>query len=233
MRHARSRLLFPVLILGAACTGTDASPAASGAAKESIAARTPPDAAALASITSPDSSVITLTTSAGEIEILVRRAWSPRGADRLHYLASHRFFDGARFFRVVPGFVVQFGLSGTPPVDSAWSERPLADDPVKGSNKRGTIVFATSGPNTRTTQLFINLADNAQLDAMGFAPLGVVRKGMDVVDRLYMEYGEGAPMGNGPDQMRLKRDGNQYLGALFPKLDSIVRTVAAGAIAPK
>ena len=201
----------------------------SEAARAAMAERLPPDSAALAAARAPDSSIITLTTSAGEIEILVRRAWAPRGADRLHYLASHRFFDGARFFRVVPGFVVQFGLAGQPAVDSAWDGRRLRDDEGKASNARGTVVFATSGPDTRTTQLFINLADNAQLDAMGFAPLGVVRKGMNVVDSLYREYGEGAPMGGGPDQMRIKREGNAYLLARFPKLDSIVRSSAAGA----
>lgn len=173
----------------------------------------------------PDSFAVTFTTSAGDVDVVVRRAWAPRGADRLYWLASRGFFDGVRFFRVLPGFVAQFGLSGVPAVDKAWDTRAFPDDPSTHTNARGTVVFANAGPNTRTTQLFINLANNGKLDAMGFAPFGEVRRGMDVVDKLYSGYGEGAPYGSGPDQGNLKRDGNRYLTATYPKLDSIVKTV--------
>lgn len=219
---------LPCLIALAACTrDTARKPDASPSAASPSAARTQALVAPDATLdqAAPDSFAITLTTSAGDVELVVRRAWAPKGADRLHWLASHGFFDGARFFRVLPGFVAQFGLSGIPAVDKAWDTRTFADDPVTHKNKRGAIVFATSGPNSRTTQLFINLADNVNLDAMGFAPLGEVRRGMEAVDKLYRAYGEGAPYGSGPDQMIVKRDGNRYLVAAYPKLDSIVKSM--------
>ncbi len=181
-----------------------------------LAALLNPDPAALAA-TAPDSFTLALQTSKGEIEVRVRRDWSPLGADRLHYLATHGFFDGARFFRIVPGFIVQFGLSGRPDVDRAFKRRMIADDPVTQSNRRGTLVFATSGPNTRTTQLFINLADNPSLDRRGFSPMGEVVRGMDVVDRINAEYGEQSNI-----QGRIEREGNAFFRARFPALDSIV-----------
>lgn len=179
-----------------------------------------PDSTTLAA-PAPDSFTVVLATSQGEVEIRVRSAWAPIGAGRLHYLASHGFFTGARFFRVLPGFIAQFGLSGMPAVDAAWDGRPITDDPVRTGNRRGTLTFATAGPNTRTTQLFINLANNAQLDAMGFAPVGEVVHGMEVIERLHSGYGEGVPYGTGPDQARITREGNRYLRASFPRLDSI------------
>ncbi len=181
-----------------------------------------PDRAALAAA-APDSFTVVLGTSKGEVEIRVRREWAPLGADRVHYLAQHKFFEGAKFFRVRPGFVAQFGLSGRPEVDAAFRNLSLTDDPVRTGNRRGTVVFAAgSSPNTRTTQLFVNLADNSQLDAMGFAPVGEVVRGMDAVERLFAEYGEGAPYGPGPDQGRIAAEGNRYLRTAFPRLDSIV-----------
>ncbi|MBI2795824.1 MAG: peptidylprolyl isomerase [Gemmatimonadetes bacterium] len=211
-----------LLLVLAACTGGTTDKAGAAAAPDAgrVQRLVSPDATLDSQ--APDSFAITFATSKGEVEVVVRRAWAPKGADRLHWLASHGFFDGARFFRVLPGFVAQFGMSGIPAVDKAWDTRTIADDPVTHVNKRGAIVFATSGRNTRTTQLFINLANNANLDAMGFAPLGEVRRGMEAVDKLYSEYGEGAPYGSGPDQMILKRDGNRYLVAAYPRLDSIV-----------
>ncbi len=175
-----------------------------------------PDPTALAAA-APDSFTLRFTTSKGDIEIRLRRAWSPLGVDRLHYLATHGFFDGARFYRVVPGFVVQFGLSGRPEVDRAFKRRMIADDPVTKSNRRGTLVFATSGPDTRTTQLFINLADNSSLDRRGFSPMGEVVRGMDVVDQINSEYGEQSNV-----QGRIEREGNAFFRARFPALDSIV-----------
>jgi cyclophilin family peptidyl-prolyl cis-trans isomerase len=184
-----------------------------------------PDPVALAAA-APDSFTVLLTTSEGEVEIRVRRAWAPLGADRVHYLASHGFFDGNRFFRVLPGFIVQFGLSGVPVVDAAFEPRTLAAEPVRTSNRRGTLTFAMGRtPATRATQLFINLADNANLDVMGFAPVGEVIRGMEVLDKFHSGYGDGAPYGPGPDQAMIMRDGNRYLRMNFPLLDSIATAV--------
>jgi peptidyl-prolyl cis-trans isomerase A (cyclophilin A) len=156
-------------------------------------------------------------TSAGTFVVEVTRAWAPGGADRLHNLVRHGFYDGGRFFRVVPGFVVQFGLSRDPAVSARWRPATIPDDPVTQRNTRGSLTFATAGPNTRTTQLFINYGDNSRLDAMGFAPVGVVVDGMDVVDRIFAGYGEQ------PDQQLIETQGNGYLRAAFPRLDSIAR----------
>ena len=160
-------------------------------------------------------------TSKGPFVIEVNRDWAPRGADRFYNLVKNGFFDNARFFRVIEGFMVQFGINGDPAIASVWRDADIKDDPVKQSNARGTITFATAGPNTRTTQVFINFADNAPLDGQGFSPFGKVVSGMEVVDSLYGGYGEGAPNGNGPDQGRLQQQGNAYLEKDFPKLDFI------------
>ncbi len=154
-------------------------------------------------------------TTKGDIVIQVHHAWAPRGADRFLELLEAGFFDGCRFFRVVPGFVVQFGLNGDPKVNALWRNKRIPDDPVLATNKRGTISFATAGPNTRTTQLFINLADNSQLDGMGFSPFAEVIQGMDVVDKINAEYGER------PQQPRIETEGNAYLEKEFPRLDYI------------
>jgi cyclophilin family peptidyl-prolyl cis-trans isomerase len=160
-------------------------------------------------------------TSRGTFVVLVTRAWAPKGADRFYNLVKNGFYDNVRFFRVVSGFMVQFGISGNPAVMTRWRDATIADDPVTQSNKRGTITFATAGPNTRTSQVFINFDDNNQLDKMGFAPFGRVILGMDVVDKLNPEYGEGAPRGRGPDQGRMQTEGNAYLAKDFPRLDYI------------
>src|SRR5271165_3808207 len=123
---------------------------------------------------------VNFTTTAGDFVVDVHRDWAPLGADRFYNLVRRGFFTNAAFFRVVPGFVVQFGLNADPAVNKAWHDANIHDDPVKQSNKRGTLVFATAGPNTRTTQFFINFGDNARLDAMGFAPFGEIVEGMDV-----------------------------------------------------
>jgi len=167
-------------------------------------------------------------TSAGDFVIEVRRDWAPLGADRFYNLARSGYFDGVRFFRVLPGFVAQFGIHGDPRVSAAWREQSIRDDPVRRGNARGTITFATAGPDTRTTQLFINFRDNDRLDGMGFAPLGQVVDGMDVVDRLHAGYGEGAPAGRGPLQDRMQAEGNAYLEREFAELDYVKRaTVVA------
>jgi peptidyl-prolyl cis-trans isomerase A (cyclophilin A) len=159
-------------------------------------------------------------TSKGPFVVEVHRDWAPRGADRFYNLVKNGFFDNARFFRVIEGFMVQFGINGDPNIAAVWRDADIKDDPVKHSNERGTITFATAGPNTRTTQVFINFGDNAGLDGQGFSPFGKVVSGMEVVDSLYGGYGEGAPNGNGPDQGRVQSQGNAYLEQ-FPKLDFI------------
>jgi peptidyl-prolyl cis-trans isomerase A (cyclophilin A) len=164
-----------------------------------------------------------LETSKGSFTIEVNRRWAPRGADRFYSLIKSGFYDGARFFRVLPGFVVQFGIPADPAMGRLWRSAQIPDDPVVESNARGTITFATAGPNTRTTQVFINLADNASLDGMGFAPFGRVSEGMDVVGQLHSGYGEGAPRGRGPEQGRIQAEGDAYLEREFPKLDCIQR----------
>lgn len=169
----------------------------------------------------PEVFQVKFTTTKGDFTVEARRAWAPNGVDRFHELVSQGFFDEIRFFRVISGFMVQFGIHGDPKVAAKWRDARIPDDPVTQSNTRGFVTFATAGPNTRTTQLFINFADNRPLDRQGFAPLAKVTAGMDVVDQLYAGYGEGAPSGRGPDQGRLQREGNAYLGKDFAKLDYI------------
>jgi peptidyl-prolyl cis-trans isomerase A (cyclophilin A) len=160
-------------------------------------------------------------TSKGAFVVQVDRAWAPKGADRFYNLVKNGFYDNVRFFRVVSGFMVQFGINGSPAVMAAWRDAQIPDDPVTQSNKRGMITFATSGPNSRTTQVFINFADNSRLDGMGFAPFGQIVSGMNVVDALNAEYGEGAPRGRGPDQGRMQQEGNAYLAKDFQRLDLV------------
>lgn len=161
-------------------------------------------------------------TSKGVFVIEVHRDYAPLGADRFYNLVKNGFYDDNRFFRVISGFMVQFGVNGDPKISAAWRNARIADDPVKQSNKRAFITFATSGPNSRTTQVFINFADrNTFLDRMGFSPFGQVTSGMDVVDALYSGYGEGAPQGRGPDQSRIQFEGNAYLAKDFPNLDYV------------
>lgn len=154
-------------------------------------------------------------TSKGAFVVQVTRAWAPRGADRFYNLVKNGFYDDLRFFRVVPDFMVQFGINGNPAVQSHWRGANIPDDRVTQSNKRGTITFATSGPNSRTTQVFINFADNGNLDRLGFAPFGRVVSGLDVVDAINAEYREA------PDQRAMQAQGNAYLAQRFPRLDYI------------
>ena len=175
----------------------------------------------------PDTFRARFETTRGSFTVEVTRAWAPLGADRFYGLVKSGFYDGARFFRVLPGFVVQFGIPGDPAVARQWRSANIADDPVTQTNAPGSITFATSGPNSRTTQVFINLGNNASLDKMGFAPFGRVTEGMDVVGQLYSGYGEGAPQGRGPDQGRIQSEGNAYLEKGFPKMDSIKKASVA------
>jgi len=157
-----------------------------------------------------------------------RRDWAPRGADRFHELVRMRYFDQGRFFRVVPGFIAQFGVHRDFNVHGTWRELFIVDDPPKEKNLRGTLAFAMSGPNTRATEIFINLADNPALDAQGFVPFAKVVEGMDVVDRFYSGYGEVRPEGKYIEPSRVEGEANEYLVQRFPNLDYIVKTQFLG-----
>jgi peptidyl-prolyl cis-trans isomerase A (cyclophilin A) len=174
----------------------------------------------------PETYQVKFDTTRGEFTVTVTRASAPLGADRFYNLVKHHFYDNAAFFRVVPQFVVQFGINANPSVSAAWKHTEIKDDPVTQSNKRGALVFATAGPNTRTTQVFINFKDNSRLDSMGFAPFGVVDgKGMNVVEMMYEGYGDNA----GPDQDQLEKQGDPYLKKGWPKLDYIKSATLVGA----
>jgi peptidyl-prolyl cis-trans isomerase A (cyclophilin A) len=169
----------------------------------------------------PASYKVKFDTTKGAFVVQVTRAWAPNGADRFYNLVKNGFYDNVRFFRVISGFMVQFGINGDPQLSARWRQAQIKDDAVTQSNKRGMITFATAGPNTRTTQVFINFADNTNLDGMGFAPFGRIVSGMNVVDALNAEYGEGAPRGRGPDQGKLQSEGNAYLAREFARMDYI------------
>jgi cyclophilin family peptidyl-prolyl cis-trans isomerase len=179
-----------------------------------------------ASATAPDSFQVEFQTSRGPFTVAVTRALSPHGADRLYQLVTSGYFKDVRFFRVLPGFVAQFGMSGDPKVNARWAADTIPDEPVKETNARGTLVFAKGGPNSRANQFFINLADNTRLDGMGFPPFGRVVSGMSVVDSIYAGYGEQ------PEQALITARGNDYLERAFPKLDYIKSaTIVAGTAA--
>jgi peptidyl-prolyl cis-trans isomerase A (cyclophilin A) len=165
---------------------------------------------------------VNFDTSAGAFVVEVHRDWAPLGADRFYNLVKNGYYDNVRFFRVIPDFMVQFGINGDPAVNTAWQPARIPRDPVKQSNKRGFITYAMgASPDTRTTQVFINFKDNGGLDGQGFAPFGQVTSGMNVVDKIYSGYGEGAPNGQGPEQGRVQAEGNAYLTKSFPKLDYV------------
>lgn len=172
----------------------------------------------------PDTFQARFETTEGDFVIEVYKGWAPNGADRFYNLVRNGFYDGVAFFRVIEGFMVQFGIHGDPLVSANWRTAQIPDDSVAQSNTRGTVSFAmTNQPNSRTSQIFINYGDNVNLDEYGFAPFGRVVEGMDVVDNLYSGYGEGAPQGSGPDQLRFMDEGNAYLEENFPELDYIER----------
>ncbi len=172
--------------------------------------------------TAPAEYQVTLETSEGNVVIQVYRDWAPLGADRFYSLARGGFYDDARIYRVVPGFMAQFGLNADPYVNQVWKREFLVDDPVVESNTRGRVAFAKGGRHTRTTEIFISYKDNSALDDEGFAPIGEVVEGMDVVDAFYSEYGDGPPRGDGPYQAMAQARGNEYLDADFPELTRIV-----------
>jgi peptidyl-prolyl cis-trans isomerase A (cyclophilin A) len=208
--------LLVASIFGVALCGVGTSGLAlgqTGAAKPSLLAPSSLKAKA------PETFTVKFTTTKGDVVIRVTRSWAPLGADRFYNLVRAGFFTDAAFFRVIPGFMAQFGISARPDVAAAWQNAKITDDPVTQSNRRGTITFATAGPNTRTTQLFINYGNNAALDSQGFAPFGEVIEGMDVVDKINAEYREQ------PDQGRIQAQGKAYLDRSFPRLDRITAAV--------
>jgi peptidyl-prolyl cis-trans isomerase A (cyclophilin A) len=219
------QVLLTTFLCGIAFAQTKSAPAAK------------PDPTNPASLTAqaPATFQAKFTTTKGDFTVQVTRAWAPRGADRFYNLVRSGFFTDCAFFRVLTGFMAQFGISPNPASAHAWEAARIPDDRVIESNKRGRVTFATAGPNTRTTQLFINFGNNASLDSQGFAPFGEVIEGMDVVDKLYAEYGEGAPSGRGPDQGKIQAEGKAYLDRNFPKLDRILsaKIVPAAPAAPK
>ncbi len=169
----------------------------------------------------PDVWKARVETTAGAFVVEVRKEWAPKGAARFWKLVGMGFYDDSRFFRVRPGFIVQFGIAGDPTVNAMMASSVIDDDPVKEKNAKGTIAFAQMGKNSRRTQVYVNLKDNKELDAAGFVPFGKVVEGMDVVEKLYGEYGEWSPPGRGPEAARIQRQGNSYLDAAFPKLDKL------------
>lgn len=225
---------FPVPLLAflaVAIAGTACGPrekASPDAAPEAVATPTPvptPLPPLLdpqqASETAPELFRVRFETTEGAFVVEVHREWAPNGADRFYNLVELGYYDGVTFFRVLDDFMAQFGIHGDPDVSAVWRNAQFPDDPVVQSNTRGMVTFATAGPDTRTTQLFINYKNNGNLDGMGFAPFGRVVEGMAVVDKLYSAYGEGAPSGRGPAQGRAQAEGNPYFRSEFPELDHI------------
>lgn len=170
----------------------------------------------------PDVFNVNFDTSKGPVIVEIHRDWAPVGVDHFYTLVKLGFYDGTRFYRVIHDFVAQFGMNGDPKTNEVWANTPIPDDPVRQSNVRGTLTFAAAQmPNSRSTQLFFNLKNNEMLDRMGFAVIGKVTQGMDVVDSFYQGYGEMAPNGAGPDPMQIGTQGNQYLESHFPRLDFV------------
>ena len=169
----------------------------------------------------PDIYRVNLDTSKGAVVIEVPRAWAPHGADHFFELVKARYYDGDRFYRVVPHFVVQFGINADPQVSRLWSSLRIPEDPVKQKNRKGTLTFASSGPGARTTQVFVNMRDNLSLDRQGFSPFGRVVQGMDVIEKLYGGYVDMPPRGSGPDGVKVEADGKTYVDTRFPRREYI------------
>jgi len=221
MRALRSAIVLTLMVILASAGVLAAETPAGKDAPAKVAAPAPSkdtlkNPAALTA-QAPETFRVKFETSKGDFLVEVTRAWSPKGADRFYNLVQATYFSDVRFFRVVPNFVVQFGIHGSPEIARAWQSAKIQDDPVKESNKKGFITFATSGPNSRTTQLFINLKDNLGLDAQGFSPFGKVLEGMDVVEKLNAEYGETLTGLQG----QIVEQGNLFLAQKAPRLDFI------------
>ena len=225
--HVLLRLTWSLAWTGLAISGVGCHHASSGSASPPAAegrALLLQPAAPYWSEPAPAAYSVSVETTKGTFAIAVDRALAPRGADRFYRLVRAGYFDDSRFFRVVPGFIVQFGIPGDPAISRVWKDRTIADDSVRASNVRGTIAFAMTGPDTRTTQLFISLVDNSRLDTQGFSPIGRVVSGMEVVDQLYGGYGESAGGGmRAGKQDRMMNEGNQHLDRDFPRLDRLLK----------
>ena len=217
---ARMRLPAVIILLLTACADNPCGspPPAADLSPDHVLLR--PDAPEL-NETPPDSFDVEMETTAGTVRVRVYRDWAPLGAARFYNLARHGFYDGSRFFRVLPGFVAQFGMNGTPAIDSTWLRQRLEDDPPRVPTAAGTLTYAMAGPGTRTTQLFFSYRANEMLDAQGFAPIGRVVDGMQVLFRLNGEYGEIPPEGTGPSFGCIASHGNHYLTRRYPDLDFI------------
>ena len=219
-------LALPWLFL-LACSSPSAAPPGTEDSKGSTSTEAAVDPKLLdpdaATLVAPESYEVEFDTTEGKFVVAVTRSWAPIGADRFFNLVSLGYYDDLAFFRVVEGFMVQFGIHGVPKVNKAWKSARIADDQRTQRNAKGTVSFANSGPNSRTTQVFINFNDNPPLDSMGFAPFGEVTSGMDVVMKLHRGYGDGPPQGPGPDQREIERNGNDYLRRRYPELDWIKR----------
>lgn len=228
LRFVLTLLLSALLALAPAYSaGEEKAPAKSD---DAVAALSPAKSVGQA----PETFRVRFETTAGNFEVDITRAWAPLGVDRFYKLVKIGYFTDVAFYRVIEGFMVQFGFHGNPKVNELWFAAGMRDDPVTQSNKPGMLTFANRGRNTRTTQLFINTADNSYLDGMGFAPFGqIVGDGMSVVNKLYGGYGEGAPMGSGPNQMLLQKQGNSYLREKFPELSYIKKVVLVTASGDK
>lgn len=218
-----SGLGFILLTTAMACNSGGEGTTAKNPSAPALKAESAPD-----DDKAPDQFEVVFETSKGDVVVEVHRDWAPRGADRFYTLVKNGFYDNTKFFRVVPGFVAQFGIAANPDIHAKWNNAPLRDDPVRETNRRGTLTFATSGPNTRTSQLFINYVDSTRLDSMGFSPFGIVTKGMDLVDKINPEYGDQ------PDQKLIEQQGDKYLSKAFPRLDGIkiARIVPAPGTSP-
>lgn len=227
-------LLSCAAFIAASCKPSAAPSETQTASPAQQAAQTPPAAASPApssalmnpatlTAKAPDDFKVSFETTKGDFVIEAHRAWAPNGVDRFYNAVKAGYYDGDAFFRVVKGFMVQFGINPDPAVNAKWVDARIPDDPASGhSNTRGMVTYAMAGPNTRTTQLFVNYGDNASLDSQGFTPIGQVVSGMDVVDALYGEYGDAAAFGgHGPDQGRVQSEGAAYLRKDFPNLDWI------------
>ena len=213
--NAFPRLIALVCVLAAPAVATLAQTSAIDLSKARLR-----DPAAL-SDRAPDTFKARFDTSKGPFVVEVHRDWAPLGADRFYNLVKNGFYDDIRFFRVISSVMAQTGIHGTPAIQAAWRRATIRDDAVKQSNKRGFVSFSTAGPDTRSTQVFVNLADNPRYDRLGMAPFGQIVSGIDNADKLYSGYGDGAPNGTGPVQQRIQTEGNAYLVKEFPKLDYV------------
>ena len=231
LRSAAVTALLPLTLAALAGCGGDAESADDGSTEAEAAEDQSTDSGINAILyypdrlveTAPETFQVRFETTKGDFVVDVHRSWAANGADRFYNLVKNGYYDGVYFYRVISGFMAQFGMHGEPQVEVRWSRANITDDPVVASNTRGMVTYAKSGPNTRTTQLFINFGDNSSLDSDGFAPIGRVSEGMDVVDQLHSGYGELEDFGgNGPRAYDILAQGNQYLVDNFPDLDHII-----------